>query len=375
MFDGASLGSPLPVVSKRHFNERTDSAVFNSCRSAFFVGAFPVPTHGSRGISEDLCARLSSAGWQMRIVSRHPTRIGRVLEMLWTSWRERHRYRVAAVDLYSGPSFFWAKAVCGVLRRVGKPYILMLHGGNLPRFAASRKEMIRSMLASAVAVTTPSRYLMEQMQPYRNDIQVLPNGISIASYPYKLRQPGARRLTWLRAFHEIYNPAMAVQVLALLKREFPDIHLTMIGPDKGDGSLQKTRQEAERLCVIENLTLLGSVRKEDVPEKLADGDIFLNTARIDNTPVSVLEAMAAGLCVVSTDVGGIPYLVRGEHEGLLVPPDSAETMAEAVRRIIIEPELSRRLSYNARLKAEQLDWSVILPHWEKLLSSVIDFKG
>jgi glycosyltransferase involved in cell wall biosynthesis len=310
----------------------------------------------------------------MQIVSRRPNRVGRVLEMLWTCWRERHRYQVAAVDLYSGPAFFWAKAVCWMLRQAGKPYILMLHGGNLPKFAARRPKLVRQLLASAVVVTAPSEYLRERMQPYWKDIQVLPNAISINAYTFRIRRR-ASRLIWLRAFHEVYNPVMAVQALALLKQGFPNIHLTMIGRDKGDGSLQKTRQEAERLGVMDRLTLLGSVRKEDVPEKLAGADVFLNTARIDNTPVSVLEAMASGLCVVSTNVGGIPYLVQPEREALLVSPDNAEDMAEAVRRIIVEPELSRRLSSNARRKVEQLDWSVILPRWEKVLSSAIHSDG
>jgi len=221
-----------------------------------------------------------------------------------------------------------------------------------------------------MVVTAPSEYLREHMQPYWKDIQVLPNAISINAYTFRTRRR-ATRLIWLRAFHEVYNPVMAVQVLALLKQDFPNIQLTMIGPDKGDGSLQRTRQEAERLDVMDRLTLLGSVRKEDVPKRLSGGDVFLNTARIDNMPVSVLEAMASGLCVVSTNVGGIPYLVQAEREALLVSPDNAEGMAEAVRRIIVEPELSRRLSSNARRKAEQLDWSVILPRWEKLLSSVV----
>jgi len=375
MFDDPVFSLVLSVAEERPLNGRTKSAVSDLCRSALFVGAYPVAEHGNRGISEDLCVRLSSAGWQIRIVSRQSSRFGRLCEMLWTCWRESNRYEVAAVDLYSGPAFFWAKAVCAVLRRAGKPYILMLHGGNLPTFAARRRGLVRSLLTSAAAVTTPSHYLMEQMQTYRKDIQVLPNGISISFYPYQLRRQGALRLMWLRAFHKIYNPGMAIQVLALLKQEFPDIHLTMIGPDKGDGSLQKTWQEAVRLCVIDSLTLLGSVRKKDVPEILADGDIFLNTARIDNTPVSVLEAMASGLCVVSTSVGGIPYLIRNEHDALLVPSDNAESMAEAVRRIIVEPDLSRRLSCNARRKVEQLDWSVILPRWEKLLSSVIHSDG
>ena len=277
---------------------------------------------------------------------------------------------MAAVDLYSGPAFSWAKAVCWVLRRAGKPYILMLHGGNLPKFAVRRAKLVRGLLASAVAVTTPSNYLTEQMKAYRHDIQPMPNGICVNDYFYKLRRQVSLRLVWLRAFHEVYNPVMAVQVLACLTQDFPQIHLTMIGPDKGDGSLQRTRQEAERLNIGDRLTLLGGVRKDEVPKKLSEADIFLNTARVDNTPVSVLEAMASGLCVVSTRVGGIPYLVHAEREALLVPSENAVSMAEAVRRIIIEPDLAKRLSCNARRKAEQFDWSVILPRWEKLLHSV-----
>jgi glycosyltransferase involved in cell wall biosynthesis len=294
-------------------------------------------------------------------------RVGNVVDML---------ARAASISCGRGGPIQWTSFFLGQGSLLGSPagrqtLYIDVAWGNLPKFAARREELVRSLLASAVAVTTPSTYLMEHMRPYRNDIQVLPNGISIGNYPYKLRRPGDCRLIWLRAFHEVYNPEMAVQALALLTQDFPEIHLTMIGPDKGDGSLERTRQEAERLGVTDHLTLLGAVRKEDIPGKLADGDIFVNTARIDNTPVSVLEAMASGLCVVSTCVGGIPYLVQAEREALLVPADDAKGMAEAVRRIIIEPDLSKRLSCNARRKAEQLDWSIILPCWDKLLRSAI----
>jgi glycosyltransferase involved in cell wall biosynthesis len=338
--------------------------------SALVVGAFLPPSQGTRGISEDLSIRLGSAGWRMLIASRRPSQVGRLVDMLSTCWRERHRYSVAAVDLYSGPAFLWAKAVCWVLRRVGKPYVLMLHGGNLPEFAKRWPKSVRGLLGSAVAVTTPSHYLMEHMLAYRKDIRVVPNAISIHTYAFRLRRRVAPRLIWLRAFHEVYNPEMAIQVLALLKQDFSEIHLTMIGPDKGDGSMQRTRQVAEQLGVSNHLTLLGSVSKGEVPEKLGQSDIFLNTARTDNTPVSVLEAMASGLCVVSTNVGGIPYLVQDEREALLVPPDNAESMAKAVRRIITEFDLAEQLSHNGRRKAEKFDWPAILPRWEKLLSTV-----
>jgi glycosyltransferase involved in cell wall biosynthesis len=77
--------------------------------------------------------------------------------------------------------------------------------------------------------------------------------------------------------------------------------------------------------------------------------------------------MACGLCVVSTNVGGIPYLLEHEHDALLVPPDDAEAMAAAVTRLLTEPGLAERLSHNARQKAEQFDWSVILPQLENIL--------
>jgi glycosyltransferase involved in cell wall biosynthesis len=370
MSDSSTFQPTISAVGERSLDVQAEALTVYLPLSVLFVGAFSHQGHGSRGISEDVCARLASAGCRIQIVSCRSHRVGRVLEMLWTCWHERHRYQVAAVDVYSGPAFFWAKAVCWMLRQAGKPYLLMLHGGNLPKFAASRPKLVAQLLTSAAVVTAPSEYLKEYMQPLRKDVEVMPNAISISAYTFTIRRR-ATRLIWLRAFHEVYNPVMAVRVLALLKQNFPNVQLAMIGPDKGDGSLQRTRQEGERLGVMDCLTLMGSVRKEDIPEKLASADIFLNTARIDNTPVSVLEAMASGLCVVSTSVGGIPYLVEADREALLVPTDNSEAMADAIRRIILDPELSRRLSSNARRKAEQLDWSVILPRWRTLLSSLV----
>jgi glycosyltransferase involved in cell wall biosynthesis len=91
---------------------------------------------------------------------------------------------------------------------------------------------------------------------------------------------------------------------------------------------------------------------------------------VDNTPVSILEAMACGLCIVSTNVGGISYLLEHEHDALLVPPDDPVTMAAAVRRVLTEPALAERLSFNARKKAELYDYSVVLPQWEALVKTV-----
>jgi glycosyltransferase involved in cell wall biosynthesis len=335
------------------------------------VGNFLSGAGFTRGVCEDLAERLAQAGWPVITTSHKPARLPRLVDMMATAWKHRHEYAVAQVDAYSGPSFLWAEVVCWVLRRAGKPYVLTLHGGALPAFARRWPGRVRRLLRSAAVVTTPSHYLREQMRPYRSDLRLLSNPLDIGRYPFVLRQRPQPCLVWLRTFHHIYNPTLAPRVVALLAQEFPDVHLTMVGPDKGDGSLQATQRLAAELGVADRIAWPGGVPKADVPVWMSQGDIFLNTTNVDNTPVSVLEALACGLCVVSTDVGGIPYLLEHEEDALLVPPDDAEAMAAAVRRVLTEPGLAERLSRNARKKAEGFDWSVVLPQWERLLLEVL----
>ena len=173
---------------------------------------------------------------------------------------------------------------------------------------------------------------------------------------------------WVRSFHGIYNPTMAPRVVAQLAKEFPDIELTMVGPDKGDGSLQATKRTAQEVGVLDRIHFTGGVPKESVPDYLSGADVLINTTDMDNTPTTVLEAMACGLCVVSTDVGGVPYLVTPGENALLVPPRNPEAMAGSLRRLCENHALASKLSSNARRFASGFDWSVILPQWIELFS-------
>ncbi len=134
---------------------------------------------------------------------------------------------------------------------------------------------------------------------------------------------------------------MVPKLLELLQADFPSVHIRMVGPDKGDGSLQETIRLAKKLGVDDHLEIVGSVPKQEVPLQLDRGDIFINTTDVDNSPVSVVEAMACGLCVVSTNVGGIPFLLENEVDSLLTPAGDAAAMANAIRRLFNEPGFSR----------------------------------
>ena len=314
--------------------------------------------------------RLKEAGWQAITTSSKVQRIPRLLDMLLTIYNKRSAYQLAEIDVFSGPAFIWAECSARLLGLLHKPFILTLHGGNLPAFAERRPVRVRKVLQAARRVVAPSAYLQQAMRPYRDDIQVIPNPIDITRYPYRPRPAARPTLVWLRAFHEIYNPSLAPRVIKELAAEFPEIRLIMVGPDKGDGSLQIMLSLARELDVTHEIEVIGGIPRAQVPEMLGKADIFINTTNYDNTPVSVIEAMACGLCVVTTNVGGIPYLLEHEHDALLVPPDDAPAMAAAVRRILTEPGLAEKLSCNARKKAEGFDWSVVLPQWEHLFNSI-----
>jgi glycosyltransferase involved in cell wall biosynthesis len=355
-----------------HLEREPTNIARTSQPGVLLIGNFLVGGSGTRGVGQDLAVALKTAGWSVITSSSCRGRVTRLLDFLLAVWLHRNRYHVAHVDVYSGLAFVWAEIVCWALRMARKPYVLTLRGGNLPVFARNTGRRVPRLLQSSPVVTTPSAYLFEQMRPYRKELVLLPNPLDLSKYSFQHRKHPNPKLIWLRAFHEIYNPSLAVRVIANLVRDFPDVRLMMIGPDKGDGSFQATKKAAAKLGVLERLTWTGPVTKKEIPHLLHEGDILLNTPRVDNTPVSVLEAMASGLCIVSTNVGGIPYLLEHESNALLVPEDDDVAMTKAVQRFLTENGLAERLSRNARRKVEPCDWSIVLPQWEQLFTEVAE---
>lgn len=342
--------------------------------SVLFIGAFPRPAALERFVSGDLAQRLERLGWRVKVTARHPSRLLRFGQLLLQTWQQAPLCDVACVDVFSGSAFLWAEAACAILRRAAKPYALTLHGGNLPAFSRQHPARVKKLLASAATVTCPSRYLATELGHFRPELKLIPNGIDLSSYQTREPRPPFHHLIWLRAFHDIYNPVMAVEVLAKLLRT-QDLKLTMVGPDKGDGSLQKTREMARKLGIIHAVNFSGAIPKEKVPAALAKAHVFLNTTNFDNTPVSIIEALACGLPVVSTNVGGIPYLLENGNNALLIPPDNVDEMVAALGRLLENPELAAQLSRNGRKLAEAFDWSVVLPQWQRLLTNVITSKS
>ena len=152
----------------------------------------------------------------------------------------------------------------------------------------------------------------------------------------------------------------------MLRKKFPEAQLCMVGPDK-DGSLVKFQQLTRKLGLSNYVKTTGILSKYDWWMLALDYDVFINTTNIDNTPVSLLEAMALGLPVVTTNVGGIPYIVSDGYNGLLVGCNDLIGMTNAIEKLVCNPNLAALLSENGRRYVEEFDWHHVKLKWLELL--------
>ncbi|MGE0433704.1 MAG: glycosyltransferase family 4 protein [Planctomycetota bacterium] len=335
-----------------------------------FVGNY-LHGAGRPQISAEIAARLSTGGLAVRTVSPLRWPPARLLHMAGSVWWRRGTLGAVCIDVFSSAAFRFAE-LCSRLAHRRCPIVLVLHGGNLPELAQRQPARLKRTLERADVVVSPSSWLRDQLQHLRADIRVIGNPLDVARYAAPDRPlPPAPHMLWLRAFHAIYQPDMAVRVLHALSATHPTARLTMIGPDKGDGSRQRVLDVASKLCVTQRMTLHDAIPRDEVPATLAaHHGVFINTTSVDNTPVSVLEAMSSRLPVVSTDVGGVPHIAPHEQRALLAPPDDAAAFAAAVARLADDAALASRLIDNASAFVATQDWSAILPQWRELFVSL-----
>lgn len=331
------------------------------------VGRHPgyVTTQG-----EVLAGLLDDAGYDVCAVSSSANRYARLLDIAITLLRRGRRTDVLLLQTFGGPSFVVEDLASALGRIFGCKVVLHLHGGALPEFFARYPRWTRRVLKRAHAMVAPSRFLAEAVVPYGHRARIIPNVIALSDYPFTRRRCVRPRLFWMRTFHPLYNPFMALRVLERVKRVHPDASLTMGGQDKG--LLAPVRAEAERMGLGDSLDLCGFVDLEGKQRLGGEGgaDIYINTNHVDNTPVAVIEAAALGLPIVATRVGGVEHLLRDGETGLLVDDDDDAAMADAVLRLVAEPALAERLSVNGRAMAESSAWDTVHAEWRDLFGEL-----
>lgn len=327
-----------------------------------------VSTNGLNVSTIDILgALLQEEGYEVIMASSKKNSVLRLFHMLWIVFKHRKRADFVLIDTYSTLSFWYAYYVSKLCQLLSLAYIPILHGGNLPNRFKKSKKASQSIVNQAYKTVIPSQYLYAHLKQFAIPrVEIIPNTIELQHYTYKKRTFLQPKLLWVRSLAKIYNPAMAVQVLAILKKEYPEAQLTMIGPFK-DISQVSMQQLMDSYNVKVQLT--GKLEKKDWIAQASEYDIFINTTTIDNMPVSVIEAMALGLPVVSTNVGGIPYLIEHEQTGLLVDSNDSKGMVKAIKKYLNDFAFATQISEQANNQVQNLDWKVVKHQWIQMFES------
>lgn len=305
-----------------------------------------------------------------RIISVSDKRslILRMLDMVHTIWRYRRRTRIVLIDTYSTLAFYYALVVALECIFFGNKYVPILHGGDLPKRLRQSKKLCDVLFGRSWINVSPSLYLKQEFDKAGYRVQHIPNFISISQYPHSVRERVRPRLLFVRSFHAMYNPMLAVHVLEEIASEFSDAYLCMIGPDK-DGSLEGVRKLADDLGLSGRIELPGRLEKKDWVGRAASFDFFINTTNVDNMPVSIIEAMALGLVVITTNLGEIPTVIKHGVNGILVSPGNKAEFVHWIRHLIANPDDAQRISCNARRRAESFDWSAVERQWRSVVDA------
>lgn len=314
---------------------------------------------------ETLGVLLEKEGYQLVYASSKKSKTIRMFDMIWATIKYRNKVDYVLIDTYSTKNFWYAFFVSQLCRVLKMKYLPKLHGGDLPNRILRSPKMCDMIFKNAYRNVAPSLYLLEAFsnRGYA-PIQYIPNTIELKNYPFKLRENTAPKLLWVRSFTSIYNPEMAIMVFQELKKEYPQAELCMVGPDK-DGTLLKIKALAKKKKL--NVKFTGKLSKQEWI-KLSEGyDVFINTTHFDNTPVSVIEAMALGLPIVSTNVGGITYLLENNKTALLVNDNDMQGMTMAIKKIIQNRDLKQHLVKNAQHLVQEFDWDKVKNKWDEVL--------
>jgi L-malate glycosyltransferase len=242
-------------------------------------------------------------------------------------------------------------------RALGKRVILNYHSGEADEHLARWGRLVHPWLRLAHEIVVPSEYLQQVFARHGYVACVVPNVVDTARFVYRERPQLQPRLLSNRSLEPGYRVDVIVEAFALLKAVRPDATLTIAGTGSEEPRLRQIAGASS------GVTFVGRVAPAAMPELYAASDVFLNASVVDNQPLSLLEAFASGLPVVTTATGGIASMVRDGDSGLIVAPLDPAAMATAVLALLCDPQRAQRMTWAARQVAERHGWSSVRDLW------------
>lgn len=336
------------------------------------VGPLPPPPGGMANQTEQLGRLLAEEGARVTMVATNapyrPAWIGTFRGLralfrlgLYLTALRRAMQGAQLVHVMANSGWAWhlrAAPAVRAARRAGVPVVINYRGGGAEAFLARSFRWVKPTLRQADAVIVPSGFLEGVFRQRGIAAHVVPNVVDLDRFsPAPRREPGpAPHIVVARNLERIYDIPTALRAFAMVRAGFPAARLTVAGSGPLRGELEPLARD---LGVAQAVTFTGRLDNERMAGLYASADLALNPSRVDNMPISILEALACGLPVVSTNVGGVPFLVEDGRTALLVRPGDAQAMATAALRILRQPDLAASLRAAGIDTVRQYTWPAV----------------
>jgi glycosyltransferase involved in cell wall biosynthesis len=337
------------------------------------VGPLPPPAGGMANQTRQLAELLHGDGLEVELVQVNAPyrpawieglkgiRAGfRLMPYLGRLWAAAGRADLVHVMANSGWSWhlFAAPAVWVAVLR-GVPVVVNYRGGEADDFLSRSARWVRPTLARTGGVLVPSGFLQEVFARYGVVARIVPNVVDLARFrPATVERSAADgpHIVVARNLEPIYGIPVALRAFALVLAEYPRARLSIAGSGP---QVDELKALASELGLDGRSTFTGRLDREQMATLYREADLMLNPSRVDNTPNSVLEALASGVPVVSTAVGGVPYIVEDGRSALLVPRDDVAAMAAAAMRVLGSPDLRRQLVDGGLNEVRRYTWMAV----------------
>ena len=336
------------------------------------VGPVPPPSGGMANQTLQLAKLLrgEEATVELIQVNRpyHPHWIGklkgiragfRLLPYLAHLWFSAGRVQLFHVMANSGWSWhLFAAPAIWIARARGTPVIINYRGGEADVFFNKAFFWVKPSLYRADAIIVPSGFLEAVFGKRGFSTSIVPNIIDLSRFAAEtclapLLKADFPHIIVTRNLEPIYDNATALRAFSIVKHAFPNAKLTMAGSGPERQALEEL---ACTLGVADAVTFTGRMDNEAMGAIYQSADVMINASLADNMPISILEALASGVPVVSTDVGGVPYLVEHGKTALLVPAKDPPAMANAILALLNEPARAAQIREAGIESVRQYTW-------------------
>jgi L-malate glycosyltransferase len=247
-------------------------------------------------------------------------------------------------------------------RAYGKRVLLNYHSGEALDHLSKWHRSTNAILSRASAIVVPSEYLVDVFQRFGFQADAISNFVPVDQIPYRTRRTLRPVFLANRNFAAHYNVGCVLRAFALIQHAVPESRLIVAG----DGEERAALHALSSDLGLRDVEFVGQVPPGTMAALYDKADIYLNASNVDNMPMSIIEAFAAGLPVVTTRAGGIPKIVSNGVNGLMVDLDDHSAMSDAALRLLSSPSLVEDLTLRARTEVlDRYTWSSVLRLWRR----------